>query len=113
MIAELSEAGVPLYGLTNMSMESFPQLEVIYPELALLRHVVVSGRVGVTKPDPAIFEILGQQTGITPGASVFVDDSPTNTAGAAAEGFRTITFTDARSLRKDLAALGLPIAVRT
>lgn len=111
VMAELSAAGVPLYGLTNMSMESFPQLEVMYPELALLRHVVVSGQVGVTKPDPAIFDILVERTGITPASTVFVDDSPVNTAGAAAQGFATVTFSDASSLRAELATLGLPVSL--
>jgi 2-haloacid dehalogenase len=111
IIAELSDAGVPLYGLTNMSMESFPQLEVIYPQLSLLRHVVVSGQVGVTKPDPAIFEILIERTGVDPATTLFIDDSPVNTAGAAAMGFLTALFTDATSLRRRLADEGLPVSV--
>ncbi len=107
LLAELRDAGVELYGVTNFSAETFPRMFARHPEVGLLSEIVVSGQVGVTKPDRRIFEVLCERTGITPAEAVFVDDSPINTAGAAALGFDTITFTDAPTLRAELVSRGL------
>jgi 2-haloacid dehalogenase len=110
LLSELHDAGVPLYGITNFSHETFPRILTRYPQLGLMAEIVVSGQVGVTKPDRRIFETLCERTGLNPDRAIFVDDSPVNTAGAAAAGFDTITFTDALSLRQQLAKRGVPIS---
>jgi 2-haloacid dehalogenase len=69
--------------------------------------VVVSGREGVVKPDPAIFRILIERHDLVPGSTVFVDDSLANVAGAQSVGLRALHFTDAPRLRSDLEDLGL------
>jgi len=39
-------------------------------------HVIVSGEVGIEKPDPRIFALAAQSTGLPPGAHAYVGDSP-------------------------------------
>lgn len=51
---------------------------------------VKSYEAGVTKPDPKIFEILQQQTGIRPDETLFYDDSINNCRVAQSLGFHTI-----------------------
>jgi 2-haloacid dehalogenase len=113
LLAELDHAGVPLAGITNFSHETFPRILAAYPQLSLLGVIVVSGEVGVTKPDRRIFEILSERTGIAPESAIFVDDSPINTEGAAAVGFDTILFTDTLSLRQQLVSRGVMPPPRT
>lgn len=49
--------------------------------------IVVSGEVGIAKPDPAIFQIALEQLGTTPAQSLYVGDSIENDLyGAAAAG---------------------------
>ena len=52
--------------------------------------VVISGEIGLRKPDPAIYRHLLNQLGLPPGRCVFVDDFPVNVRGAEAVGMRAI-----------------------
>ncbi|MFH5823275.1 HAD family hydrolase [Georgenia sp. AZ-5] len=110
IVAELADAGVRLLGLTNWSAETFVHAEPSAPAIRRLDGVVVSGREGVTKPDPAIFEILLDRYDLAAARTVFVDDSPANVAGAAALGITALEFAGASRLRAQLRALGLPLA---
>src|SRR3954447_19631561 len=48
--------------------------------------VVISGEVGMRKPEPAIYVHAAQQLGVAPGQCVFVDDLTPNVRGAVAVG---------------------------
>ena len=69
--------------------------------------VVVSGDVGVHKPDPRLFEIVAEKVGLTTEECVYVGDHPVNDIqGALASGMRAIRmnfgwFKD-RDLRDDV-----------
>src|SRR3546814_13362563 len=55
LVAELDEAGVPLFALTNFSHEFWPAFLKADGEMfAHFRDVLVPGEVRLTKPDPAI-----------------------------------------------------------
>ncbi len=109
LVDELYAAGVRLLGLTNWSAELFGHAAPAAPATTRMEHVVVSGRVGLAKPDPAIFRYLAQEHDVDPARAVFVDDSPANVAAAHDLGFHTVRFTDVPALRGALRALGLPV----
>jgi 2-haloacid dehalogenase len=109
VVRELHAAGVRLLGLTNWSAELYPYAPATFDFLALLDDVVVSGRERVAKPDPRVFEIVAERAGLPLDALAFVDDRADNVAAAAALGMDAILFTDAATLRADLAARGLPV----
>jgi putative hydrolase of the HAD superfamily len=48
--------------------------------------VVLSGDVGMRKPEVEIFRHTAELLGVAPGEAVFVDDSPVNVRGAVAAG---------------------------
>ncbi|MGN6472213.1 MAG: HAD family hydrolase [Mycobacteriales bacterium] len=48
--------------------------------------VVISGEVGMRKPEPGIFHLAAQRLGLAPEACVFVDDLAPNIRGAEAVG---------------------------
>ena len=110
ILAELRDAGVALYALSNWSAETFPVALERYPFLAWFKGIVVSGEVGAAKPEPAVYEALIERHGVVPAESVFIDDQPANVEAARRLGFHGIRFTDATSLRAELAALGLGAA---
>lgn len=110
ILETLHAAGVPLYALTNWSAETYPYAEEIYGFLGRFRGVVVSGRIGLIKPDREIYDHTIARFGVVPGRTVFIDDSAKNVAGAEAAGLRALHFTGPEALARDLAALGLPVA---
>jgi 2-haloacid dehalogenase len=110
ILEALHAAKVPLYALTNWSAESYPHAEELYGFLGLFRGVVVSGRIGLVKPDREIYDHTITRFGVVPERTVFIDDSAKNVAGAEAAGLRALHFTGPEALARDLAALGLPVA---
>ena len=52
--------------------------------------VVISGDVGLHKPQPEIFHLGAERIGVPPDACVFVDDLKENCAGAEAVGMKAI-----------------------
>jgi 2-haloacid dehalogenase len=63
----------------------------------------------VAKPDPRIYELVGQRAGLPLPELVFVDDRADNVAAAAEAGMDALLFTDAATLRADLRRRGLPV----
>lgn len=65
--------------------------------LAMFDVVVISGRVGLRKPDPAMFELLLDRLDLPADRVAFVDDVPVNVAGARKLGIHAVQHTDAAS----------------
>ena len=107
VLAELRDAGVRVLALSNWSAEMFPVALERFDFLAWFEGIVISGEVGVNKPDRRIFERLAERFGIKPQEAVFVDDSVANIEAATDLGYRAIQFTDAAELRTALVRLGL------
>jgi 2-haloacid dehalogenase len=109
LVRDLHAAGVPMWGLTNWSRELWPHALRRFAFLDLLDGVIVSGAVGVAKPDPRIYEIAVERSGLSASDLVFVDDKQANVDGAVAAGLDGVVFTDADAVRLELRARGLPV----
>ncbi|WP_018148723.1 HAD family hydrolase [Henriciella marina] len=108
LIARLEEAQLPLYALSNMSAEIWPETVERFPMLKLFRDVVVSGEEELIKPDPAIYALAHQRMGHPDKSTVFfIDDSLKNVEAAREFGFRAYHFTDAATLEAALLKEGL------
>ena len=59
--------------------------------------VVISGEVGMHKPQPEIFELGAERAGLPPDACVFVDDLRENCEGAEAVGMTAVLHRGAES----------------
>ncbi|BBK45382.1 hydrolase [Allostella vacuolata] len=108
VLEELHAAGVPLFALTNWSAETWPLARPLFPFLDRFRGILVSGQVGLIKPDAAIFRRLCLDFALDPEDSVFIDDSPRNVEAAEALGFHAHHFRGPEALRGWLAGHGLP-----
>jgi HAD superfamily hydrolase (TIGR01509 family) len=106
-IEALSDRGVPVFGLTNMPSTTSGGTFAMSPVFGRFADIVISGDVGLAKPDPRIFELTARRTGLAPAELLFVDDSRTNTDAAAACGFDVHHFDHPATLRPALAARGL------
>jgi 2-haloacid dehalogenase len=107
ILAELRDRGIPLYGLTNWSAETYPAALQRFAFLRWFREILVSGEVGLIKPDPRIFALLIERFAIEPHCAVYIDDVEANVAAARPLGIHAIHFTTPAILREELVALGL------
>jgi 2-haloacid dehalogenase len=108
LIDRLEARAVPLYALSNMPSETWPLMLEHFPLVKRFRHTVVSGDIGLVKPDPAIFAHTLEKLGNpAPGEVFFIDDSEKNITAADALGFRTHHFRSAEGLEAALMAEGL------
>jgi len=114
IVEKLEAAGVPLFGLTNWSAETFPYAWENFPVLRRFRDIVVSGRVKLVKPDPAIFAAMRERIelqlpGLQPAELVFIDDNLKNAEAATALGWHGVHHTSAAQTEARLRELGLPV----
>jgi len=106
-IEALEAAGVPQYGLSNMSHEVIDGIVAMSPAFGRLKDIVISAETAIMKPDRRIFDQACQRFGLQPAEAFFVDDSARNIEGARALGFHTHHFTDPAALRPALEGAGL------
>lgn len=104
VLEELVRTGVPLYGLTNWSHETFVVTRPRYDFFRHFRDIVVSGEEKVMKPDPRIFAVLLARIGggLGAGECLFIDDNAANVAAARELGFDVVHFESAARLRDEL-----------
>jgi len=98
---------VGLFALTNFSAETYPEFAANHPFMARFDDVLVSGEVGLVKPDPRIYALAIARFRVTPARTLFIDDRDENVAAARGAGMLGHQFKDARTLAAALADLGL------
>lgn len=103
----LKARGVPVLALTNFGRETFDTAVERLPFLAEFDRAWVSGRMGVMKPDPAIYAALEAESGVAPERLIFTDDRAENIAAAAARGWQTHLFEGWDGWAARLVAAGL------
>jgi epoxide hydrolase-like predicted phosphatase len=73
--------------------------------------VVISGEVGLHKPQAEIFELAAERVGLEPSECVFVDDLRENCEGAEAVGMRPVLHRDTEQTLRELESLlGVPLS---
>jgi 2-haloacid dehalogenase len=110
VLRELRDAGVRLIALTNWPAETFAPARERFPFFSWFEGIVVSGEEGLAKPDPAIFSLLFERYDVDPSAAAYVDDTARHVEAARGLGMTAFRFTDAVSMRRDFASVGLPVA---
>jgi putative hydrolase of the HAD superfamily len=91
----VNSQGYEVWCLSNDISEWSKKLRARFGLDKYVRDFVISGDVGVRKPEQAIFDHLIGQLTVSPRDAVFVDDQRRNLDVAAALGFNTILFVPA------------------
>jgi len=107
VLEDLRQRDLLLYGLTNLPDEKFQSLRERLEFLDWFEAVVVSGMVGVAKPDPEIYLHLLETYHLAPERSLYIDDVLANVEGAKALGFVGLYLQSPTNLRADLVELAL------
>ena len=113
LLETLDAAGIPLYALTNWSAETFPYARANFPLLGRFRDILVSGEIGLIKPDPAFYHLMFDRIArdlpdLQPEELVFIDDVEHNVQAARALGWHGIHHGNDRRSHLELRELGLP-----
>jgi hypothetical protein len=61
ILGDLKRAGLPVYAISNFSREKFDVALTKFPFLHTFDELIISGDVGMVKPNPEIFELLIQR----------------------------------------------------
>jgi 2-haloacid dehalogenase len=107
LLERLVERGVPLYALTNFSAEKYAETSERFAFFRRFSGIVVSGRVNLLKPDPAIYRLLIETYALEPSRCLFIDDSAANVEGAREVGLGAVRFESPAQIERILMELSL------
>jgi FMN phosphatase YigB (HAD superfamily) len=102
IVQDLDRRGIPVYGLSNISVTIFAYLQERYDLWRPFKGIVLSGEVKMVKPQAQIFEYISRTYGLVPSATVFIDDHLPNIESAGRLGFQTILFSEPRQCAAEL-----------
>ena len=105
LLERLHTQGQPLFCLSNMHVASIAYLEQTCAFWGVFTGVVISCRVQLIKPEPAIYVYLLQQYGLEASQTVFIDDTVVNLEAAARLSIQTIQFENPGQCARQLQAL--------
>lgn len=101
------QPGLRLYYLSNMPVPYARVLEQRHAFLQWFDGGIFSGDVLITKPDPAIYQLLQTRFALEPAHTVFVDDLKRNVQAAIALGWQGIHFESPEQLRARLSSMAI------
>lgn len=106
LIERLRAKGHRLFFLSNMPKPYAAHLESVHPLHQWFDDGLFSGRIGLVKPDPAVFQHAARRFGIEARETVFIDDFALNVKAARALGWQGIHFLSGAQVEADLVERG-------
>lgn len=107
IMMELRSRGYKLYSITNFSEEKLEYSMKEYPFLRGFDGIIVSGKVKLLKPDPAIYKALLDEYDLNPRQLLFIDDRRENVQAAWDAGYHAVQFLSPAQLEQDLIAANI------
>jgi 2-haloacid dehalogenase len=107
ILGKLKGAGYILYVLSNWPAEKFALVRPQFPFFEWFDGMVISGDVGLIKPEKAIFELLLERISRPADECLFIDDHIANINTARSLGFQTIQFQSSEQLEAELERMGI------
>jgi putative hydrolase of the HAD superfamily len=107
LMRRLKAKGYPLYCLSNMHPASIEYLESTQDFWDVFAGRVISCRLQLCKPEPAIYAHLLRAFGLEAKDTLFIDDVQKNLDAAAKLGIRTLRFEHAAQCERELRSLGV------
>ena len=106
LLYRLKARGHALFCLSNINLASIEHLEAIHSFWEVFSGRVISSRLQLIKPEPAIYAHLLDTYELNVGETIFIDDVDANLATASRFGLKTIKFENAAQCEEQLRSLG-------
>ena len=107
ILRELLATGQRVCALSNWSAETYPHAYARFDFLQQFEFAVISGQIGLMKPQREIFDYVLAKAGVRAEQCLFIDDAPGNVQAARSFGWQAIQFTTPEALRAELTRRGL------
>ena len=104
--AALQSAGIKTGILSNIGDAMEAGIVARFPWIADFTHRTFSHRLGIAKPDAAIYQHSAEGLGVPTGEILFVDDREENVAAARAAGMHAIQYIDHADFLQQMQAAG-------
>ena len=99
---KLKQKGYPIYLLSNFPGDQFEKYRLQNSFLNEFDDRIISGDVGLAKPDIKIYQLAIKKFNLNPEESLFIDDKIENTKGAEQVGIKTIQLQKPEDLDKEI-----------
>jgi 2-haloacid dehalogenase len=109
VLEQLKRSQIRTFAITNFSSEKWALARTKFGFFELFDGIVVSGEVGLIKPDPRIFHLFLDRYGLVAEDCVFIDDSAANVAAARGIGMSVIHYTESGDLASGLREQGVEV----
>ena len=96
---DLKQKNIPIYILSNFPGKQFDDYASKNSFIKNFEDTIISGKVGLKKPDPRIYELACDKFNCIPEKTLFIDDRPENTLSASKLGFKIITLDQPEKLK--------------
>jgi putative hydrolase of the HAD superfamily len=106
LLYRLRGRGHQLFCLSNMHVAAIEHLQTAYTFWEVFAGAVISCRLQLCKPEPAIYAHLLETYRLDGNGTVFIDDVEVNVTAAAAFGMHAIKFESPSSCERELKVLG-------
>lgn len=113
LVKSLKDAGFAVYYLSNYSRKAYDECTESLAFMPFMDGGVVSFKVGLTKPDPAMFEKFLSIYDLKPEECLFIDDTPENVEAATDLGFKGIVFHSYEELIHSFQEAGIQLVSRS
>lgn len=92
-VKECKRNGHTLYIISNWDADSFKLLEALHHSFFnMFEGIMISGEVGLLKPDPKIYELFLDIYNLNPEECIFIDDQYDNVVAAEQLGIKSIQY---------------------
>ncbi len=109
LLSGLKDAGYRVFYLSNYSKKAYDECGESLAFMPCMDGGIVSFRVGMTKPDPAMYQLFLDLYGLKAEECVFVDDTEENVKVARELGFAGIVYRSHKELKEELEAYGVEV----
>ena len=107
LMKTLQSKSIPVFSLTNFGIQTYDIAAEKYEFLREFDRDFISGHMGVIKPDPQIYEMLEQSSGLSGASLLFADDRRDNIEAAKNRGWQTHLFESPQGWADRLVSTGL------
>ncbi|PID30159.1 hypothetical protein CR983_03100 [Candidatus Saccharibacteria bacterium] len=102
---QLRARGLKVGLLSNISAQTMEAFFSTEERQTLFDSVVISSDEMLVKPNPAIFELMAERLGVTPGECIMIDDLTANCEGAEVVGMEALLYGSNATVKASVEAL--------